>query len=278
MKGLKRRSVRILILSILLFIDAGCSILFPRQSALNSIHETYRTEFIQYMVPPPAEDGKGLSRAITDDSAFVKTLREIRDFRVRYGKVAEEASHLKVLEAMIYLQTGRLGSASLLKSDIMSCAEQLRSKEQGYYTRDYLFAISFGHLVDGWQEVYNASDYDDKTVPEIENLEKAALGIEQSLRSLDPSKLAQPEVDQGGIYLATTAAIFYIWVYELRAEEGTINPKTDWFKKGRDLIGLFMSQEERKMAVSKEKLPNAATLSGRMRYLDWYGYLDSKSK
>lgn len=256
---------------LLLFAISGCSVLAPKKNALENVHNTYRNEFTQFMVP--AEPGKQANiEVVVNETAFAKTLQEIREFRLKYGE-GMESSHLHILEGMIYLQSGRFGMAKLVKTDIKMAASQLRSKNEGYYTRDYLLGMSYPYLIDGWQEIYDYNDNDDSTIPEYEKLETAAEGIEQQLGNLDQAKFSKPEVDQGAIYLATTAAIFYTWVYALQREEG-ISDSTNWFARGRDLIGKFLTENERKIAVDPEK--SSVSVSGRLRYLDWYGYLDKR--
>ena len=107
----------------------------------------------------------------------------------------------------------------------------------------------------------------------MRKLETAADNIKNELAQLDSSKLAQPEVDERAIYLATTAAIFYVWVYQKRSIAEP-NSKPQWFGKGQELIGRFLSESERKAAAGT----STAVPSVRLRYISWYGYLAQRGQ
>jgi len=270
-----RRRYVIAIFLLLQFITSGCAYFSSQKTALQNVHETYRAEFAQFMAPPAPENLKPtLNKALTDESAFAKSLREIRRYKLKYGAEKPASRHLQILEGMIYLQCGRLGMASLIQDDVEKAAQQLRSKNKGYYVRDFLLGISFGYLIQGWREVYDYDDEDDNSLAEFKKLEAAAAGIARQLQSLEAAKFSDPEVDQGGIYLATTAAIFYVWVHSLRDEANTPDT-TNWFARGRDLIGKFLTEKEKQLATRTEKFSHAAI--SRLRYLDWYGFLDQKA-
>jgi hypothetical protein len=199
------------------------------------------------------------------------TLRAIRDFKVTYGEDTREAAHLTVLEGMIYLQSGRFGMAKLITEDVKAAQAKLHSGT-GHYTRDELLAKSFEYLLQGWQEIYDFTDNSDDTIAEYQKLEQAAEGIKAALESLDASKIAQAEVDEGAIYLATTGAIFYVWVYKLKSDAFLPDARKEiWFTKGHELIGRYLSETEKKAAAGTTLTDNVS--SGRLRYLAWYGYL-----
>ena len=263
-----------LLFLLLFFTVQSCSIFAPKTTALENVQNTYRTEFTQYMIPTTPGDSPEIE-SVRNQSAFAKTLQEIRDFRLKYGESDLESKHLQILEGMIYLQSGRFGMANLISEEVKEAAQQLRSKSEGYYTRDYLLGMSFDFLLVGWQEISDYVDNANNTIGEFEKLEAAGIGIEQQLKELDESKLSKPEVDQGAIYLATTAAIFYTWVYKLKSEEEVVD-STNWFAKGRDLIGEFLTDDEKRIVVGNEK--TSIPMSGRLRYLDWYAYLKEKAK
>lgn len=263
-----------LLVLLIFFVVQSCSIFTPKTTALENVHNIYRTEFTQYMVPTTPGD-KPEIELVRNQSAFVKSLQAIRDFRLKYGESDLESKHLQILEGMIYLQSGRFGMASLLSEEVKEAAEQLRSKSEGYYTRDYLLGMSFNHLLVGWQEINDYNDNDRNTIAEYEKLEAAGISLEKQINGLDESKLSKPEVDQGAIYLAATAAIFYTWVYKLKSEE-RVEDNTNWFAKGRDLLGKFLTEDEKRIVAGNEQ--SSIPMSGRLRYLDWYAYLKEKAE
>jgi hypothetical protein len=256
----------------------GCALLSPRTAALQAVHQAYREEFGRAVALPAPSEGP---RPVSDqksggDPAFPATLRAIREFKVTYGEDSREAAHLTVLEGMIYLQSGRFGMAKLVADDVAAAQSSLRSGT-GQYTRDELLAKTFGYLVLGWQEIHDFTDASDSTIAEHAKLAQAADGIKTALDGLGSSKLAQPEVDEGAIYLATTAAIFYVWSFALKNQAGLPDARKDiWFTKGHELIGRYLSDSERKAAVGTLQ-PGEAQASnapiGRLRYVEWYGYL-----
>ncbi|MFY9608694.1 MAG: hypothetical protein WAU45_08790 [Blastocatellia bacterium] len=261
---------RIAIVLLFVVATAGCFRFSPKTTALKQVHKTYRTEFAEFMVPPPGADPQ-LQKPAANEPAFAGTLQAIREYRTKYGEDSQEAAHLKVLEGMIYLESGRLGMARLIKPDVQNAQSKLKSGT-GRYTRDELLAKCFGHLVDGWQEINDFNDNDDATIAEHAKLEPAADGIKDQVEKLAKPMLAQPEVDEGAIYLATTAAIFYVWVFKLKSDAGLPEVKKSiWFKKGSDLIGDYLSDSEKTAATGATETKGSQL--GRLRYLDWYGFL-----
>ncbi|MCI0490876.1 MAG: hypothetical protein L0229_30150 [Blastocatellia bacterium] len=251
----------------------GCARLTPKTTALKKIHESYRTDFQQFLqlsVPAPEREPKA-PQSTPDQTAFANTLREIRDYRVKYGENSKEAAHLKVLEGMIYLQSGQFGMAKLVAPDVSNAQSSLKSGT-GAYTRDQLLAMSFRDLIEGWEEIQKQFDTRaGATGANVEVVQRAADNIKEKLDNLDKdrSKLARPEVDEGAIYLATTAAIFYVWVYQLRSLQEP-DSKAQWFGKGQELIGRYLTETEKKAAegASTTNVP-----AGRLRYINWYGFL-----
>jgi hypothetical protein len=149
----------------------------------------------------------------------------------------------------------------------------------GQYTRDELLAKTFGYLLQGWQEIHDFGDTSDSTIAEHQKIEQAADGIKAALDGLDSSKLADADVDEGAIYLATTAAIFYVWVFELKNQAGLPDARKDlWCTRGSELMGRYLSETERKAAagtLQQGGAQNTKASIGRLRYVEWYGFLTS---
>ena len=72
--------------------------------------------------------------------------------------------------------------------------------------------------------------------------------------------------------LATTAAIFYVWVYKRKSDAGRPDARRNvWLTKGRELIGKYLTEAERRAAagiVSPGQMP-----IDRLRYGEWYTFL-----
>lgn len=242
------------------YLLSGCTLLTPKTETLKQVHNTYRQEFIKLLVPSPSTGIKDVS----DDASFAGTLAEIRAFKSKYGEDTIEAQHLDVLEAMIYLQSNQFGMASLMKNKVAKASEKLQSRT-GEYTRDQLFAQSFVHLLSGWAEIQKAKE---NGKPDAQTLKTSAEGIKKILGGPDPKKYS--EADDGAIYLATTAAIFYTWVFDIEGGD-----KESLYKAGSDLIGRFLSESEREVAKVETKKINPIGLerNPRLRYIQWYNYL-----
>jgi hypothetical protein len=272
-----KRSLPILLLILAL---SGCAVLSPRTTALSTVHQAYREEFGRMVALPPPSEGtpQASDRKTTEDPAFPATLRAIREFKVTYGEDSREAAHLTVLEGMIYLQSGRFGMAKLVAEDVQAAQASLRSGT-GQYTRDELLAKTFGYLLQGWQEIRDFRDDSDSTIAEHQKFEQAADGIKAALDGLDSARMADTDVDEGAIYLATTAAIFYVWVFELKNQAGLPDARKDlWFTRGSDLTGRYLSDTEKKAAAGTLQERGAQTTNasvGRLRYVEWYGFLTS---
>jgi hypothetical protein len=253
--------------------QTSCSWFTPKSAALEDIHETYRSEFIEGTLGPPGDQPQPAS--LQDKPAFAYTLRAIRDYRAKYGSDSPEAAHLTVLEGMIYVQSGQIGMARLIAPDVENAKTKLKSGT-GNYTRDELFAQAYPHLLLGWQQIHYKFDNDRNTDPKHATMEQAANGLVSMLSDesiVDPSKI-NPEVDEGAIYLATTAAIFCVWTYKFKGDAGQSPNQSDWYTKGYEVMGLFMSDTEKNAAVGA--MPNDSP-TGRIRYLQWYGYLKNNA-
>jgi hypothetical protein len=276
-----------LLLLLALLLTAGCARLTPRTTALREIHQTYRAEFDQYLqltVPAPAPDGNvinpprtagvaaggatggaagGAAGEAAGPAPFAATLREIRGYRLRYGETSREASHLTVLEGMIYLQTGQLGLARLLLPDLRRAADQL-GQGSGAAVRDQLLAQNFDALLAGWSALREPETRDS-----ARRLAAAAAAIGAQLSTLARSgsgRTTAPEVDEGAIYLATSGAIFYAWVGKILSLQAP-QDRPCWCEKGRALIERHLSETERRLSsgIDFQSIP-----AGRIRYLAWY--------
>ena len=264
-----------LLLLLILLLTASCAKLTPRTTALREIHQTYRAEFDQYLqltVPAPAPDGnvinpprtaRGAAGEAAGPAPFAATLREIRGYRLRYGETAREASHLTVLEGMIYLQAGQLGLARLLLPDLRRAADQL-GQGSGAAVRDQLLARNFEPLLAGWSALREPETRDS-----ARRLATAAAAIGAQLAILARSgsgRTTEPEVDEGAIYLATSGAIFYAWVGKILSLQAP-QDRPCWCEKGRALIERHLSETERRLSsgIDFQSIP-----AGRIRYLAWY--------
>lgn len=276
-----RTRTRVIILFLLLVVPAlnGCARLAPKTAALEKIHESYRTEFVQLMqlmVPKPG-DKSGSSTATANQALFAETLREIRDYRIKYDQESQEAYHLTILEGMIYLQSRQFGLARLIRDDVKTAGTKLKSGT-GDSVRDKLLADNFQDLLDGWQEILKIG------TPQALNthtLVTATRNIERNLSSKETLARIKPETDDGAIYIATTAAIFYLYVYDQCRQLGPSadcdqeNTKPHYYGLGANLIGLFLSEKEKALADKPDAvndLVNSAPM-GRWRYIGWYSYL-----
>lgn len=187
--------------------------LLPQKQALSEIHDIYREEFAALFLSAQGEEPRCLSNLPSaSQPSFSGTRTAIRAYRVQFGTKEAEAAHLTVLDAMMHLQVGNVGLASLLKSDVEAAKGKLVS-QTGRFTRDFLFAEYFDPLVEGWRVVCDLTDSPPKAVAGAAGkLEAAASEITAGLTaSAKAGQLAEPDADQGAVYLATTAAVFNVW-------------------------------------------------------------------
>jgi hypothetical protein len=272
-----RLVLRLLPLLILPLLISGCWFT-PKTSALKAVHESYRDDFVRFVLPAPG-DSPSLP---TNQPPFAATLDAIRKFRLKYGESSPEAAHLRVLEGMIYLQAGRPSMARLIAEDVAKAGSSLTSRT-GRAGRDKLFADNFDALVTGWEEIHQYEDGIAATIAEWKKLAEVADALGEKLKAMPKNQVADPEIDQGAIYLANSAAIFYVWAYELKSEEDrTDADKADteakrkvWFQHGSDAIKRFLSETEIKAAADAAPVSNS---TGRMRYLEWYAWLNAQLK
>ncbi len=239
-------------LALITFFLSGCSTITPKAEGLKQVHNTYRQEFIHLLIPAPGTETKQAA----DSSSFAETLAAIHAFKAKYGEDSVEAQHLVVLEAMIYLQSNQFGMAALMSPLVAQAATKLQSGT-GDYVRDQLLASSFDYLLTGWQETKKSS-------PDAAKIRNAADGIKSVLDGVNTEDLS--EADDGAIYLATSAAIFYVWVADIELED-----KAALYKEGSDLIGRFLSDSEKTAAPGSN--PTEPARTPRIRYIQWYQFL-----
>lgn len=261
-----QRLIASLLLVVGLLLGGGCaSVVTPKTAALRQVHDTYRSEFLAGAVP--AASGSPAAPA-GPPAAFVRSLEAIRDYRQKYPADSQELAHLKVLEGMIYLQSGRFGLASAVADDVEAAGGKLGSRT-GRVIRDQLFARHFKTLVRGWSETRRTQGRQWQT------FEAAASLLAADLDKIPADRLASPESDQGALYLATTGAIFYVWAF---SEMAVVSPreapakKTEWFTRARDLIGRHLDASLKKPEVGQDLVGKAP--EGLLRYVEWYHWLD----
>lgn len=252
-----------------LFCGAGCAVT-PKTAALRHIHQTYQEDFAAFNLPAPGTMPAPLSP--TNAPAFARTLQAIHDYRLRYPGDSQELAHLKVLEGMIYLQSGRVGLAQAVAGDVRAAGAKLGSAT-GRTVRDQLLARNFDALAKGWSEIREWGDHNSATVAEWKVLEQAADALRADLSALADRQPADPEADQGALYLANTAAIFYVWAYALRAVEdpaGAEQARGKWFDDARQLLGRFLTDTEKRPEAAQDL---AADAPGRLRSVLWHDWL-----
>jgi len=274
-----------------LVLLSACTYVLPEKSELERVHELYEQEFIDVQLPLPDNEWSGARDANEPPAVggeFSKTLSAIAQYKLVPGQDARLAAHLTVLQGMIYLQTGRPGMARLLEPEIAAAASSLLTSEGGL-TRDALFAQSFDALVIGWEEIWDYYDGDRATRPEWRRFQSSGDSIAKLLGDLPAGALGEAATYSGGLYLANTAAIFYLWAYNLGHQFGDPNdsdvpPPEEgdlgmYAARGRDAMKPFLTNEEVVAAASTDSLEQFATsTTGRFRYLAWYAWLNENSQ
>jgi hypothetical protein len=266
----------------------------PARSGLDEIQRQYREEFDEMVFPEPGRE-PALGPAAIRCKGFPRTLRAIRAYDRRYETTSPEYARLIVLKGMIHLQSGRFRSASAIEPEIMEAAAHLANptRSDGYG----LLARNFKYLMTGWREIYKHNENmkardAGRSFPyasaDFARVHRAADQINENLRwhaVEDPG--AAPESDTAGLYVAAIAATFYTWVQRhndlpcITGDSEDCPPKRRenkekavFYKTGRDLIGLFLTENEKSSA---DRGPVAREVSsGRERYLNWYGWLNQR--
>lgn len=278
----RKRSLIILIL-VLSLSPSGCTLIFPKTADLNAIHDTYRTEFTNARLPT-AKELQGTQPTGLDAGDFKQTLAAIADYRRKYPGMTKELNHLKILEGMIYLQTKQLGMAKLLAKEVQLAGGQLSSSQSA--PRDSLFAETFGDLLNGWKTI-NDLETQDAPRSTSSTLVMAAENITKNLCEIKAANnLKIVQGDQGATYLATTAAIFYLWAdhraqYLCLVEQETTVCDRDYYPathldKGRDLVWEFMTPTGRQLAKERSRTTKGERVQGTPRFTEYYLLLEVK--
>lgn len=307
MTGMSDMRQIVLLITIGLILPS-CAWLRPQTSALEKVHETYRQEFAELGVidPVTANRSKGLKppgdlgamKAIDAElkarkaqpHPFARTLRAIRDYRVEHAgrstanTTSKPLAHLNVLEGMIYLQSRQFGLAMAISGDVKKSGEVLKN-DSGTPPRDRLFALTYVHLIDGWRQIHrnqsNSGDTNRKT------LTAAANGIKAVLGANVPNPNTDPDVDSAASYLAATALIYWVWVHELYAADCALSharctppikkavKDKSYYCDGLKLLAPYISESE-KMASDGILDQSYGVVTGRLRYVRWYGWLKKR--
>ncbi|GAB4016929.1 hypothetical protein GCM10028808_46980 [Spirosoma migulaei] len=273
-----KKAIKPVFLLLLLFIGLnGCRVINPKTTALKQVHETYRDEFqsaIQLSIGQP-QNQASLPKAIQGQFIFTKTLKSIRDFQAKYPSKTDLNAHLNVLQGMIYLQSGEIGMAKSVMNSVTdpSNIDALKSKKDGFI-RDQLFAKSFKDLLAGWKEIetqLNAeSSGDNASGADRDKLKTAADNIVNRLNSKEFNNVTSSDIDEGAIYLAITASIFYLWEISLNINESK-DDKCSKYKNSIELIEKHLSTQEKE--ASKGDITSTV---GRSRYINWHKFIKSQ--
>jgi hypothetical protein len=255
------------------------------RASLAHVHDVYASEFAETIVPATGAScvSTPLPEVAAGPPAFEKTLAAIRELQAKPPEDEAVSAHLTVLEGMVYVQSGRIGLAKSALPDVQAAAAKLQTAT-GLDARDALLARSFPYLVTGWERVQALQASGQCAFPEESPaaLETAADGIRAELASERANeRLASSEADAGALYLATTAAIFYVWDDKIR-DDGCMRTSTEASRACRAIYGTKYLERGRDLVA--QNLPPACTASppasgcdpSLARYVDWYRFLDAE--
>ncbi len=268
---------------------SGCAFLFPKNAALIEVHNAYRTEFASTFLGNAAQGEVWCDpNSRTEVGSFPSTLQAIRDFEIQYPGKSPQANHLTILKGMIHLQVGNTGIARGMVEDVENASSSLAG---GRTVRDELFGKAFKNLVDGWEEVCDMVKEHPGGVyanEDSQRIAEAAQGVLDIVVDKDkPIQTTVPSVDEGAIYLATTAGIFYYYAHRIEFDTckamespGTncnekVRPK-HYLNKAYTAIEKFLGPDE-KRAISDPAWFKAIP-RGRIGYVRWYGHLKGKAE
>jgi hypothetical protein len=136
----------------------------------------------------------------------------------------------------------------------------------GTATRDYVFAVCYPHLVDGWKAIGKAVD---NVEVGVEDFTRPAEKIVEELGTIGKDARASFDVDSGGAYVATSAAIFFTWAGAARP---TADHKRAMAKKGRAALEPWLSDREKVNAAAA-----GMEWGSRKRFVEWYAWLREKA-
>ncbi|MGE3164105.1 MAG: hypothetical protein AB7O52_04325 [Planctomycetota bacterium] len=249
---------RVFVLAVAL-VALSCNALTPRTYQLEQIHSTYTQEWARTKLPQ-----EGTAPALgSDREAFKATLAAIRNYKAEHGNTDAVAAHLTVLEGMIHLQSGHPGMARLLAKDIED-QRQLLESGSGLVTRDQLFADCYPALVDGWEAITKRSQD-----PQVYS--EAADRLVETLQAVDADQRAAAEIDSGGAYIATSAAIFYLWASSL--DLTTPDSKKVAAEKGVAALKPWLSTAEIQAGEAGTAGEAGLNWGSRERFVEWYEWL-----
>ena len=207
--------------------------------------------------------GGGRARAPASDNAFPRTIAAINEFKVAHPEAKIEIAHLTVLEGMAHLQSGQIGRAKLMRDEVRTAAPLLHSGNDRF-TRDEMLARAYDPLLVGWEQVSFARP-SSSINPSSASFKDAASGIESTLRGLDSSRVAAPELDAGAKYLATSAGVFRVWVGNLQPTE-----KAAERQKGAVLLERFLTPAEKQAAETGQF---SGLAPNQEAYTRWFRFL-----
>ncbi|NIO07622.1 MAG: hypothetical protein GTO40_06285 [Deltaproteobacteria bacterium] len=147
-----------------------------------------------------------------------------------------------------------------------------------------MFAETYENLLNGWRTINDFENQENPTTSPA-TLITAAEGITQRLCNIKAANsLKTVEGDQGASYLATSAAIFYLWA-DHRAQFACLVEQDQGIcdreyypavhlDKGRDLVWEFMSSTARQFAEANLKATKGARIQGAPRFAEYYLILE----
>lgn len=267
-------------------LGATCDGPAPRTSALGDVHDRYAEEFARGVVPT---SGVGCAAPAPASVAaggdpFPETTAAIGALRASGDADEVTLAHVTVLEAMIHLQSGRLHLAKSDAPAVADAAPKLRTAT-GADARDALLARAYPALLVGWSEIADLQRVGGCAFPaeSPDELEQAGDAIRAELGAASArGTLASSEEDAGALYLATSAAIFYVWADKIR-DDGCMRRDPEASRACRAAYGTTLL--ERGQALIGAHLPAACRGGsdtpgdasgcppGLARYTDWYRFL-----
>lgn len=171
---------------------SGCA-----SSSLQEVHNTYQNEFQRQLTSVSPTPGHSDFKA----EKFPETFRAITDFRQKHPSLNTANKHLTVLEALIYLQSGRYGQARLAATAAKGMPGSLTTYGGGL-SRDELLLQALNKepgLIGGWQMLAQPA-------PNSAKLGLAAQQL-QDLSSSSDSRVV--DGDDGRLYLAAVSAMLW---------------------------------------------------------------------